>query len=80
MPSAENYYCNLMTAQVLIFFSDIFPMVLADTPIFMPYTWLFLEISILLVSLLPKSELFYCKTGQFTVLEIKTCCPYDLES
>lgn len=34
------------TVQSFIFFFDIFPLVLADTPVFMTFTPLFLEISI----------------------------------
>lgn len=68
------------TVQSFIFFFDIFPLVLADTPVFMTFTPLFLEISLLFASLLPTGKLFYCKTKQPTVLEIKTYCPYYLES
>lgn len=68
------------TVQSFIFFFDIFPLVLADTPVFMTFTPLFLEISLLFASLLPTGKLFYCKTKHPTVLEIKTYCPYYLES
>lgn len=53
-----------------------FPPVLAVIPTLVPFTPLFLQISIPPVSLFPNSKLFHCEAGQPTGLDVNSYCPY----
>lgn len=71
-----QFHNSAWTPQAFIFLFVFFPLVQLMHLFFMSFTYLFLQISVLSVSLLPKGKLFHSETGQPTVLEIKTYCSY----